>query len=252
MAGKHGGAWKVAYADFVTAMMAFFMVMWILGQSKPVKQAVAQYFKDPYGTSSKPGGSGGTSFLQFNKPGIPTRVKQPKTRGPGRKGGAPESVQTADGTKDAPTIKRPSLFALHDGDHRSVGTLVTFAETSAALDTTANRRLKRLVPEILGKPNKIEVRGHATRRPLPPGSPFKNAWDLSYARCQAVMKFLETHGVEPDRIRLSQGGAFEPFTIGADSGQQAQNSRVEVYMLSEFAEDLVGTPEERAKRFANP
>ena len=49
MAGKGGGAWKVAYADFVTAMMAFFLVMWIVGQDKPVKQAVAKYFEDPLG-----------------------------------------------------------------------------------------------------------------------------------------------------------------------------------------------------------
>ena len=49
MAGHGGGAWKVAYADFVTAMMAFFMVMWICAQSKPVKQAISQYFNDPGG-----------------------------------------------------------------------------------------------------------------------------------------------------------------------------------------------------------
>lgn len=48
-AGHHGGAWKVAYADFVTAMMAFFLVMWIIGLSPTVKQAIAGYFKDPAG-----------------------------------------------------------------------------------------------------------------------------------------------------------------------------------------------------------
>ena len=47
MAGHGGGAWKVAYADFVTAMMAFFMVMWITAQSRPVKKAIAQYFRIP-------------------------------------------------------------------------------------------------------------------------------------------------------------------------------------------------------------
>ena len=46
-AGHHGGAWKVAYADFVTAMMAFFIVMWIMGQSDQVKQSVSSYFKEP-------------------------------------------------------------------------------------------------------------------------------------------------------------------------------------------------------------
>ena len=59
MAGKGGGAWKVAYADFVTAMMAFFLVMWICGQDQKVRRAVSYYFNDPFnashiGTSRKP------------------------------------------------------------------------------------------------------------------------------------------------------------------------------------------------------
>src|SRR5438128_587673 len=53
MAGKHGGAWKVAYADFVTAMMAFFLVMWITSQNDEVKKAIGGYFQDPWGTSSE-------------------------------------------------------------------------------------------------------------------------------------------------------------------------------------------------------
>src|SRR5882672_2719093 len=53
--GHHGGAWKVAYADFVTAMMALFIVLWLLNTSKPVKEAVAGYFKDPSGTGKETG-----------------------------------------------------------------------------------------------------------------------------------------------------------------------------------------------------
>src|SRR5271170_1439540 len=55
--GHHGGAWKVAYADFVTAMMALFIVLWLLNTSKPVKEAIAGYFKDPSGTANKMGSS---------------------------------------------------------------------------------------------------------------------------------------------------------------------------------------------------
>ena len=51
--GHHGGAWKVAYADFVTAMMALFIVLWLLNASKQVQEAVGGYFKDPTGTSEK-------------------------------------------------------------------------------------------------------------------------------------------------------------------------------------------------------
>src|ERR1700691_1333297 len=52
---EHGGAWKVAYADFVTAMMALFIVLWLLSSSKPVQEAVGGYFRDPSGTSTKIG-----------------------------------------------------------------------------------------------------------------------------------------------------------------------------------------------------
>ncbi len=55
--GHHGGAWKVAYADFVTAMMALFIVLWLLNTSKPVRAAIAGYFRDPAGTEGKLGTS---------------------------------------------------------------------------------------------------------------------------------------------------------------------------------------------------
>src|SRR5579862_6067635 len=61
-AGHHGGAWKVAYADFVTAMMALFIVLWLMGSSEPVKKAVAGYFRDPAGHKGENGtGQVGTS-----------------------------------------------------------------------------------------------------------------------------------------------------------------------------------------------
>src|SRR5271166_1680882 len=53
--GHHGGAWKVAYADFVTAMMALFIVLWLMSSSKPVQEAVGGYFRDPSGKSTKIG-----------------------------------------------------------------------------------------------------------------------------------------------------------------------------------------------------
>ena len=54
-AGHHGGAWKVAYADFVTALMSLFIVMWLMNSSKPIQEAVGGYFRDPNGTAQKTG-----------------------------------------------------------------------------------------------------------------------------------------------------------------------------------------------------
>ncbi len=74
MAGQGGGSWKVAYADFVTAMMAFFLVMWILAQNKPLKKAIAEYFNDPWKTSLKPKGDcpGGASMVPGKDTGDPS------------------------------------------------------------------------------------------------------------------------------------------------------------------------------------
>jgi flagellar motor protein MotB len=70
VAGKGGGAWKVAYADFVTAMMAFFLVMWLCSQDQKTRESVAKYFSDPTGHSKKPGKTGGI-FDASGKGNIP-------------------------------------------------------------------------------------------------------------------------------------------------------------------------------------
>ena len=247
MAGKGGGAWKVAYADLVTAMMAFFMVMWVLAQSKDVKEAVAQYFREPplpFGwksphpaakaVSSRSGGSA-------------------KTKGARGRGASPRTPETPPSDEPtAPSISRPGLLAVHDGKRSTMGAVVFFAEQSTELSEQAKQRLKRLVPFLVGKRNKIEIRGHTSRRPVTPGIPAQDPWQICYARCLAAMHYLEQEGVEPDRIRLSQAGTAEPYTIREDPEKQAKNARVEVYLLAELAEELVGTREERAERFHAP
>jgi chemotaxis protein MotB len=254
MAGKGGGAWKVAYADFVTAMMAFFLVMWIVGQSKAVKQAVAQYFNEPSKSKKAPTESDGEPAPAPSKPGDGSsllRIGNHASEGnrivPNLKA-KPGGNEGRKGEK----AQKPSLFVLHDGDRRSAGTVILFPEASAELNDAARERLKQVVPMLLGKRNKVEIRGHTSRRPLPPGTAFQNAWQLSYARCVATMEYLEKAGVEPERIRLSQAGVFEPQTIRADAQTHAQNSRVEVTMLAEFVEDMLGTSKERAERVRDP
>ena len=132
------------------------------------------------------------------------------------------------------------------------GAVVTFAEHSATLTDQAMETLKQFVPTIAGKRHKIELRGHATHVPLPAGSPYQDAWQLCYARCLATMKFLVEQGISADRIRLTQASVFEPHSIRVDPEHQSQNPRVEVYILSELVEDLMGSREERAERFKNP
>jgi len=240
MAGAGGGAWKVAYADFVTAMMAFFLVMWITGQSQETKEAIAGYFQDPWGTSSE--FSAPRSLLPSELHGDVQSQDMPQRIPPGKKPGAADSDETdPDAVAKSKWAQQRKIHFLEDGDRTLPTMTLRFAESSAELTDQAKRQLDRLIPSMLGKVNKVEVRGHSTRRPLPADSPYGDIWELCYARCLATMAYLEEHGIEPERIRLSQSAAFEPLTSRIDTAWQSENSRVEVFLLNELADELPGT-----------
>ena len=212
MAGKGGGAWKVAYADFVTAMMAFFMVMWITAQNEEVKEAVAQHFQDPFAALN--GDEGEEKSPQHGSD---------RTHQRGKDSDHPPR----------PGRPRPLRVELGKGNETATGTTIFFTDASAELDQPAKDQLAKLMPVLLGKPQKIEIRGHSSRMPLPASSPYHNFWELSYARCLATMKHLEEQGIAPERMRLSQAGVYEPEA--ASGGEPARQSRVEVHLLDEVA-----------------
>ncbi|MDP1797700.1 MAG: flagellar motor protein MotB [Planctomycetaceae bacterium] len=240
MAG-HGGAWKVAYADFVTAMMAFFMVMWLTSQNKAVKESIAQYFENPLGVAKEARatsvhgieGASARAPLQGQQAGPHGSDKRDASNSEGEGGGKPPLIR---------------IFENLDRT-RTSGTMVLFAEGTTELDGQAKDQIKALVPQLLGKPNKIELRGHASKFPLPKDSPYKDAWQLCYARCLVTKEFMVELGIEDSRIRLSQDGNHEPYSDHKDQVWRAMNSRVEIFSVSEFAYDFKPTAEERAGKF---
>jgi chemotaxis protein MotB len=239
MAGG-GGAWKVAYADFVTAMMAFFMVMWLTGQSPQVKQAIAGYFQDPWGTSSEY--SSPASLLPSEMHGDVLSQDTPQKLDPGTKPGAADSDgHDPDAQAKSRWAQQRKVHFLQDRDRTTPALVVPFDESTAELSDEGKRQLDRLIPGLVGKLNKIEVRGHSTRRPLPADSPYRDLWQLCYARCLAVMQYFEDHGIESDRLRLSQSAASEPLTTRIETALQNENARVEVFLLDEMADERPGT-----------
>ncbi len=250
--GGGGGAWKVAYADFVTAMMAFFLVMWIVGQSQEVKKHVAQHFKDPFHLSEDGGDtSSGNSDLPYEGYGSsPKKTKNKSEKlSTGPKIGLPGAQLPPSPDDKSALGKKPHVIQLHDGQKSAVGSMIVFEETGVELDATAKEQLRQFVALVLGKPNKIEIRGHTTRRRLPEDSPYKDSWQLSYERCQKVLQYLEEAGVESRRIRLSQAAGFEPYSSKKEADRQAKNSRVEIYMLNEYVNQLIGSDSERDERY---
>jgi chemotaxis protein MotB len=239
MAGG-GGAWKVAYADFVTAMMAFFLVMWITSQGQDVKQAIAGYFQDPWGTSTEL--QAPASLLPSEMHGDAQSLTMPEKLPHGKKPGIADSDEkNADARAQSRWAQNRRVHFIQDTDHTSPAQVLQFDETSAELSKQSIEQLNRLLPVLVGKQNRIEIRGHTTRRPLPSDSPYHDLWQLAYARSAETMNYLERHGVEPERLRLSQAGAYEPITNRIESAWQKENSRVEIFLLSEMADDVPGT-----------
>jgi chemotaxis protein MotB len=215
----------VAYADFVTAMMAFFMVMWLVGQNAETKEAVQEYFQNP--------------TVQL----LPAWV----SRGPHEHGGGAkhqnvvevdelenDSVDKKNKRIRADEVRHARLLVRTDGDSAFAGTIVLFGNDSAELDDDAKTGLHQLVPLLSGKTNLVEIRGHAERRRPDAASKFPDDWQLSFARSMAVMRYLEDAGIEAQRIRLSQTSSLGPQS--ANQGEAISPARVEIYLLSEFVD----------------
>ena len=222
MAGKGGGAWKVAYADFATAMMAFFLVMWITSQSTDIKEAVANHFQSPFGGFDV-GGS--------------LRPPPPKPHFEEETGTGNAVEPKPELEEQATTSRRPFRLRRDSGQRTDIGAVVAFPEESAELTEAAKREMQGLIPSLSGKPHRIEIRGHASRRPPAAGSPYQDAWQLSYARCLKAMEYLTENGIERERIRLSQAGPFESYDGQSELSHDPRASRVEIFVLSEMALD---------------
>lgn len=206
MAGKGGGAWKVAYADFVTAMMAFFMVMWLTSQKDDIKQAVAGYFRDPFAT-----------------------VKGHE------KGSAVEAEDVEEPKEGQPDPQKRR--AAKSGDNTNYQFTVLFPDGSAELDAFGKEAIRTFSPTMIGKLNRVEIRAHCIGKPLPDGSNFKDLWEFCYARSRAVKEELEMRGIEPERIRMSQSEDNEPIAANLADDELKLNSRVDVILLPDLVEN---------------
>jgi chemotaxis protein MotB len=131
-------------------------------------------------------------------------------------------------------------MSLRMGDQQMLGGVVYFSEESDELTEAAKKQLQLAADEIGGKPQKIEIRGHTSRRPIGKDGAYRDNWDLAYARCRSTMEFLLSLNVQKDRIRLSVASEHEPRFSGIDANERARNARVEVFMLNERVSDLVG------------
>src|SRR5579864_1549104 len=196
--GHHGGAWKVAYADFVTAMMALFIVLWLLNSSKQVQEAIGGYFKDPTGTAKKVGSNMAGSGENF----VLTRDNMPKLK---------EQLQQAvKQMSDFEKLKSHiEMTVTTEGlrielSESATGTF--FDSGSAKLNSDGSELLVTLAQELGKLPNKLSIEGHTDSRPYAPSASYGN-WELSADRANAARRIMQAHGVRPDQVMQIRGFA---------------------------------------------
>ncbi|GFK94157.1 Motility protein B [Fundidesulfovibrio magnetotacticus] len=219
----HGGSWKVAYADFVTAMMAFFLLMWILNiVPKDVQKAIETYFK----ADTKLGKvvEDPNSALT----GDPDQVRKELTEDQAARFAIAMRFKKI--ITDDPFLKQSSGVSSDDsGVLLRINNDVMFKPGSAELAPQADKVIKE-VREVLKSFNlNLMVRGHS----LPgeqAGGPFPSVWELSGARAGAVVRaLLQDRAIAPGRVRAVSLGDTLPLTPAFDAASAAQNRRVEFY-----------------------
>jgi chemotaxis protein MotB len=196
--GHHGGAWKVAYADFVTAMMSLFIVLWLLNTSKPVKEAIAGYFKDPSGTASKMGtalSGAGENFIltKDNMPKLKDQLEQ-KIR----------EMRDFDKLKSHVEMTVTSEGLRIELTEAAAGTF--FDSGSPKLNADGRDLLIRLAQELGKLPNKLSIEGHTDSKPYTGTANYTN-WELSTDRANAARRLMQTNGIGPDQITQVRGFA---------------------------------------------
>jgi chemotaxis protein MotB len=206
--GHHGGAWKVAYADFVTAMMALFIVLWLMNSSKQVQEAIGGYFKDPSGNSKRVGtdkrGSGENFMLK--KEDMPKLKEQLQ-----------KAVQKLD---DFDKLKNQIQMTV-TGEGLRIELLEsasgTFFGSGSTVPNQDGKELLVLLAAELGKlPNKLSIEGHTDSKPYAGARGYGN-WELSADRANAARRLMQLNGIREDQVSQVRGYADQRLRNSKDA-----------------------------------
>ncbi len=215
--GHHGGAWKVAYADFVTAMMALFIVLWLTNSSKPIQLAVSGYFKDPSGTGKQIGSSQpGPKETGSNLAGSGENFKLTKQTMGELKEQLQRSIRSI---TDLDKLKKNIEMTVTSEGLRielleSAGG--TFFDSGSATLNQSGRELVTLLAVELGKvPNHVSVEGHTDAKPYSGKGSYSN-WELSTDRANAARRLMQQSGLRGDQVSQVRGFADQRLRTAKD------------------------------------
>ena len=224
--GQHGGAWKVAYADFVTAMMSLFIVLWLMNSSEKVRQAVAGYFNDPKGSATLVGttmtGNGETvtaaanDNLQKLKEKLEKEIKARKDL---------EMLSKQIEITITPEGLRIELLEDKNGTFYQSG--------SARLSDRGQELLALLAEELKTLPNHLLIEGHTDATQYSNGADYSN-WELSADRANAARRLMQRGGVRSDQVTQVRGYADQLLRVKSNP-YDPSNRRISILIKNQDA-----------------
>ena len=250
--GHHGGAWKVAYADFVTAMMAFFLLLWLLGSTtEDQRRGLADYFtptlvKTKEQSAGSNGLLGGSSLTDPDD--YPHRASQTGTRSitvpRDAQGGPKESVSTArrmrarvaaeleDSARLRRLMRQVRMVDTTEGvriDLVDDADFSMFVLGTTVLTPDAARLIGVIADAVAPEPGQLNIRGHTDALPWKSGAQTNN-WSLSAGRAEATRQAMIRAGIGEGRFHRIEGVADRELLI-ADNPQDPRNRRISILLL---------------------
>lgn len=230
--------WMVSFADMITIMMSFFVIMFALASADKGKRneqrrdKVLESLEYRFGPKWKPFAS-----WSVNSGSSPMRDAS------GRISLRPGPSSPADA--DLPQIrnKQPARIMIPKlGEQLAIGGSVIFGDGVAELSDSGRAMLRAVAAEVAGKPQQIEVLGHASTRPLS-GSLYADRWELAFQRCRRVTDELESLGIDRARIRMAVGRNAGLRTSSAGPSLEGADSRIDIYLTDRVlqnSDDMAG------------
>ena len=250
--GHHGGAWKVAFADFMTAMFALFLVLWLVNQSSDVKSAIAGYFRDPLGRASEhgssilPGDGAQTSSVRYLSQEEIMDMRQ------NRLSHAAENIQEE--LEKKPELSHLRGFVEIDVSDEGLrielmedADGVFFATGQPAPSDRGSEILTLLGEELGGLPFPVRIEGHTDAWPFRSKNGYTN-WDLSTDRANAARRIMTEHGLRPSQVLEVSGMAARHPRVPSNP-YSPRNRRITIMMLI-ASEAPIELPEPKPNRNA--
>ena len=273
--GHHGGGWKVALADFMTAMMAFFMLMWLLGStSKEEQKAISGYFNDPGSEYAIGEGGSNPGLINAEQPQVESHSEEPTTEEKSDRDNSEENTQTQNAEqiseaklkKEMERIEKEQLEKLQEQVREEINKDPIFQQVKdqILIDLTAlglriqivdrdqrpgfdvgSARMKPYIEDVLNSlaplldkvQNKISVTGHTDSTAYGAGATYTN-WELSADRANSARRALLQGGFPEGKVVTVQGmGSAAPLV--ADKPDAPINRRIAIIVLKKAVADAL-------------